>query len=1145
MAKTLVVEIVGSTAGLSEALGKAAGEVTGFSGSMRSAGAAIASVGKSLTLGLTAPLVAVGALVTKAAVDFQASMELLHTQAGVSQKAVESLSKSVLAMAGSVATTPETLSTGLYHLASQGLRGKEALDALRVAAEGAKVGQANLEDVTNALGAVLVSHVGGFKTYGQAMGELNAIVGAGDMHMQDLADAMGTGLPAKAAIAGDSLKDIGAALAVFGDNNIRGAAAGTLLNSTLRIMEAPSKAAAGALKSVGIASGQLGDDIRTGGLPKAIEDLKSHFKDMGLTAEQQMQVLTAAFGGKQAGGVAILLDQLDRLKTKEQEVGAGGQKFASDWAAYTQTAAYKMDQLGASMQAAGISIGNILLPYVSDLVNKITDAVNWFENLSGSTKDTIIGVAAFAAAIGPVVAIVGAVVTAVGGLAAAFAFIASPIGIVVAAIALLVGGMAAAELAPKQLQDALEKMGLSATTSKEIVDDLRTAFGDLKSAGEDLVAAIRDHWSTIQSVIDGAVTVAKTTIQDLENFWHTFGSDIKSTATADWNAVKQILSGAFQSLEGLVEIFKGIFHGNWGEVWQGVEDLASGFVSEIQGIIKFGLSNLELIAKVVLKGLESAFTAAWSQVKAAAAKAWSDIKHVFDGAASWFEGVGAAIIHGLENGVDRTVGGLLGMLHGVVDDIKKIPVIGELISSPSPYFIEVGQAMMQGLSIGVDRNSKTAVDSLNTTIAKVKQAMSDSQSSITTAANLLGVKTTEGIVGGIVGVQQTMSSQISVALKAAEIPALAQLADGPEIKAATDVLGTKTVQGIVDGVVGKSPTMAQQLKTALSSAVSQAITASQQAVTTAQSGFASAFSTLANSALSAFDSVTSSYVAPAQKLLDKMQLQDQVNQYKSAVQTAAASVTADQAALVAAQAGGDPATIQAAHAQLLSDQQAYSAAVRQQQEFTLQQSAAAQTKAYNTQRASQREALAGMLSDLEKSLDKHPKEWKSMGDKVRSVLKIFDVPMYASGQKWASQFADGLKSQLGALEDAAKAMADAVAKYIPRSPARTGPLAFSSLQAGQMFGADFARGVSAGLYSGAGLGRFNLSAIGATGGAAVGLGGAGINSPITVQVNAPNYLGDKSDLIATFKSGDVQSAIATAVKTGVRSGRIRPSDFGF
>ena len=58
------------------------------------------------------------------------------------------------------------------------------------------------------------------------MGALNAIVGAGDMKMQDLAEAMGTGMVAVVKGYGLSLKDVGAALATFGDNNIRGRARG-------------------------------------------------------------------------------------------------------------------------------------------------------------------------------------------------------------------------------------------------------------------------------------------------------------------------------------------------------------------------------------------------------------------------------------------------------------------------------------------------------------------------------------------------------------------------------------------------------------------------------------------------------------------------------------------------------------------------------------------------------------------------------------------------------------------------------------------------------------------------------------------------------------------------------------------------------
>lgn len=323
---------------------------------------------------------------TGAAEKFQQSMELIHTQAGATQKEVDSMSQSILRMASSVGTSPDELAAGLYHIESAGLRGSKALQALRIAAEGAKVGGADLEDVTNALNAVIVSGIKGSEDFSSAMGSLNATVGAGDMRMQDLADAMGTGLPAKAKVFGLSLKDINAALAVFGDSNIRGAEAGTLLASAIRLMGAPSKVAEKALGAIHLGATTLADDMRAGGLPKAIEDLKAHMEAMGLSASQQAQVLTRAFGGKQAGGIMILIDQLDRLKTKEKEVGDGANTFGSAWAATQKTAAFSMDRFHASMELVEITIGNKLLPLVAELANKFSDWISKASTMNAINK---------------------------------------------------------------------------------------------------------------------------------------------------------------------------------------------------------------------------------------------------------------------------------------------------------------------------------------------------------------------------------------------------------------------------------------------------------------------------------------------------------------------------------------------------------------------------------------------------------------------------------------------------------------------------------------------------------------------------------------------------------------------------------------
>ena len=313
---------------------------------------------------------------TEDAASFQQQMRMIQTQAGASADEVTFMSKAVLSLAGSTATAPQQLAEALYHIESAGFRGAQAVQALTIAAEGAKVGNANLTDVTNALDAVLVAGVPEAHNMAQAMGELNAIVGAGDMTMQDLADAMGTGIVATAKTFGLSLKDVGAALATMGDNNIRGSEAATKLRMSISLLGVQSASAAKDLKKIGITTDELGNDMRTGGLVKALEDLKQHLEASGLTATQQADIISKAFGGGKSGAtIQLLLQQLDRLKGKEEEVGKGGTQFGNEWAATTQNLSFKMDSLQAALSAAGIKLGTVLLPYVGKFMDKVTPLV--------------------------------------------------------------------------------------------------------------------------------------------------------------------------------------------------------------------------------------------------------------------------------------------------------------------------------------------------------------------------------------------------------------------------------------------------------------------------------------------------------------------------------------------------------------------------------------------------------------------------------------------------------------------------------------------------------------------------------------------------------------------------------------------------
>jgi TP901 family phage tail tape measure protein len=312
---------------------------------------------------------------------FQAQMERLKTQTGSTQAEVGKMSKGILAMAASVGASPNSLAQALYHIQSAGYRGATALKALRIAAEGAAVGGADLTDTTTSMTALMV---GGFlkgqhsiKALQTAMGELNATVGAGDMTFQDLNSALSTGALATLATYGLKVKDLGAALAVLGDNNVRGAAAANRLRMGLSAIISPSSTVTKALKELGFGQLQLANDLqKPNGLLVMLEAVKTKYDELIKTQGKAAAnaAISKIFGsGKNSAAMFILLRSLDapdpnvRLQTKYGNIDAAGKSFQKDWEATTKTLAFFIAQVKAFAEVLLIKLG----PAIQWVANKI------------------------------------------------------------------------------------------------------------------------------------------------------------------------------------------------------------------------------------------------------------------------------------------------------------------------------------------------------------------------------------------------------------------------------------------------------------------------------------------------------------------------------------------------------------------------------------------------------------------------------------------------------------------------------------------------------------------------------------------------------------------------------------------------------
>lgn len=369
----VVAKLIADTTEFTAAMGAADAKLTGFEAAQKK----LAGAGKVAFLALGAAAVAVGAESVNLAQKFDQAMELIHTQAGAAQSEVDGLKDKVLALAPATGIGPEKLAEGLYHIESTGFRGKQALDILTAAAKLSAMGLADLDTVTFALSGTMSVGMKDIKDAADATAYLNAIVGMGDMKMDKLAAAIGTGVLPSFKSAGLGMTDFGAALATISDNSVGADEAATRLRMTVSLMAAPSLKARDALASIGIGATQLADDMRKpDGLLVAVMDLKTHLEESGKTASEQNAIISNAFGGgRTSSAILTLLEESDRLKSKYGQLGTAASRAAQAdeaWKQQQKQFGQQMKELGAEVQVIGVKIGNFLIPYIQKSAEWLT-----------------------------------------------------------------------------------------------------------------------------------------------------------------------------------------------------------------------------------------------------------------------------------------------------------------------------------------------------------------------------------------------------------------------------------------------------------------------------------------------------------------------------------------------------------------------------------------------------------------------------------------------------------------------------------------------------------------------------------------------------------------------------------------------------
>lgn len=391
------------------AMASAAASTSAFTGlsqrELTKVGTTMQTIGKRMSTWLTLPIVGVGAVATKMAMDFDTAFGQIQALTNVSAQDIDGLKESVLDLAGTTATAPQELAEALYFAASAGLDSAAAMDVVTSAAQASASGMGQTQDVVRVLAAALNVYGESNLSAADAADILTAAVQEGAAAPEEYAESLGRVIPIAAQM-GIGFDEVAGSVAFLTNQGLDADEAVTALRGTMLALLDPSKQGRKTLEEMGTSFGEVQAAIAEDGLLGALELLRDH----GFAGNSE--AMSNLFEDNRAlvGAMNLVADEsgtLDGiLAATANSAGVLGEAFATT----ADTDAFKMRQALVDVQTAMVQLGGILLPVAADVAGAIADMVTWFTKLPGPVQVAVGGFVGLVAALGPLTFVAGTLI---------------------------------------------------------------------------------------------------------------------------------------------------------------------------------------------------------------------------------------------------------------------------------------------------------------------------------------------------------------------------------------------------------------------------------------------------------------------------------------------------------------------------------------------------------------------------------------------------------------------------------------------------------------------------------------------------------------------------------------------------------------
>lgn len=509
-----VVELVTDATKLRQGLAAARSESLQQIGDIRKSlgdiGRSMSETGSKMTVGITAPVAALGGAILKVGTDFETTLNQAVGLAGVSRDSIGGIRKEIIGLGAEIGKTPQELGEAFYFIASAGFDAAEGLDVLRTAATASSAGLGRTQDIAKVLGLTINAYGRENIDAARAADILTAAVRDGTAEADAFAGVLGRVVPTAATL-GVSFDQVAGSLAAMTLTGLSADEAATSLNQVLVSLLKPTKEAEEALEDMGTSSAELRKQLREQGLLAVLRELEQRFVGNDEAAGE-------VFGNVRAlrGVLALLTLDADQLNAVMEDTATAQGDLAEGFKE-TEGPARDLARAEAELHGLLIELSAEVIPLVVGAVRTVVatvkDAVAWFKSLPGPVRETIIQAVGLTAVIGPLLVVLGALVSTLGAFVGVAKLVALTwIPALIAGFAKLALTLAfavqggAVVMGLKAIGLGIKAMGLYAVAAAPALGLLAAAIAGVIIVWNDLREKIAEQSAQISEDVQGTIS---------------------------------------------------------------------------------------------------------------------------------------------------------------------------------------------------------------------------------------------------------------------------------------------------------------------------------------------------------------------------------------------------------------------------------------------------------------------------------------------------------------------------------------------------------------------------------------------------------------------------------------------------------------